>query len=152
MTRKTEDSNSGLQSDETDTFEWPDEKADQSEYHEALDLIAKKQLKQLPFIAGLTIFLGLLLFGLSVLIARVPSYLIPVLYCVGGGLVLFLLWAYLASRRCPQCRRFFARSPLQPDGSYTTSQQMNMTSQRISNVRVFRTLCRYCGHEWRVLR
>ncbi len=152
MSKKTDDFNSDLQSDETDTFEWPDEKADHSGYHEALDLIAKKQLKQLPFLAGLTIFLGILLFGLSVLIMRVPSSLIPVLYCVGGGIVLFLFWLLLSSRRCPQCRRFFARGPLQPEGSYTTSQQMNMTSQRISTVRVFRTLCRYCGHDWRVLR
>ena len=152
MSKKTDDLNSGLQSDETDTFEWPDEKADQSGYHEALDLIAKKQLKQLPFLAGLTIFFGILLFGLSILIARVPSSLIPVLYCVGGGIVLFLFWSYLASRRCPQCRRFFSRGPLHLEGSYTSSQQVNMTSQRISTIRVFRTRCRHCGHEWRVLR
>ena len=152
MSKKTDDLNSSLQSDETDTFEWPDEKADQPGYHEALDLIAKKQLKQLPFLAGLTIFLGILLFGLSVLIARIPSSLIPVLYCVGGGIVLFLLWLFLSSRRCPQCRRFFARGPLQSDGSYTTTQPVNMTTQRTSTVRVFRTHCRHCGHEWRVLR
>ncbi|RKZ05474.1 hypothetical protein DRQ25_16055 [Candidatus Fermentibacteria bacterium] len=152
MSKKTDDLNSSLQSDETDTFEWPDEKADQPGYHEALELIAKKQLRQLPFITGLTIVLGILLFGLSVLIARVPSSLIPVLYCAGGGIVLFLLWAFLSSRRCPQCRRFFARGSLEPEGSYTTTQPVNMTAQRTSTVRVFRTLCRHCGHEWRVLR
>ncbi len=152
MSKKTDDLNSGLQSDETDTFEWPDENADQPGYHEALELIAKKQLKQLPFLVGLTIFLGLLLFGLSVLVARVPSSLIPVLYCVGGGIVLFLFCFFLSSRRCPKCRRFFARGSLQPEGSYNTSQQMNMTSQRIFTVRVFRTMCRHCGYEWRVLR
>ena len=152
MSKKTDDLDSGLQSDETDTFEWPDEKEDQAGYYAALDLNAKKQLKQLPFLAGLTIFLGLLLFGLSILIARVPSSLIPVLYCVGGSIVLFLLCLFLSSRRCPKCRRFFARGSLEPEGSYTTTQPVNMTAQRTSTVRVFCTLCRHCGHEWRVLR
>lgn len=105
---------------------------------------------------GLTVVLCLLITVACVLPVLVPAALVPMLLVFAGCSLIAGAWLFLAWKRCPSCRRFFARGPLHQEGSYTNTTSVRLstggTAQRTNRVTVYKTRCRHGGHTWRVLR
>ena len=81
-------------------------------------------------------------------------YFWPFVFGFFGLTAFLLIWVILSIRRCPKCRRFFAREKLEFVGrsqgaSYVSSGNTTVTTL---NIDTYRTKCRYCNHEWIVTR
>jgi hypothetical protein len=123
---------------------------------EALNEEGTRQGKRIPYaiaftiLGGVVISIGCVLFG-SNSPARFPFLaVVGSIGLLGGG------WAILQAWRCPKCRRYFARGALWLEDTYTNTSSVTLedgsTGEQTNTVRVFRTRCIYCFHDWRVLR
>jgi len=123
---------------------------------DALNQEGAKQGKQIPYaiaftlLGGVVISVGCYLFGTGS-----PTEF-PFLAVVGSLGLMWAMWAILQVWRCPGCRRYFARGALWFEDSYTNTSSVTLedgsTGEQTNTVRVYRTRCRYCFHDWRVLR
>lgn len=58
--------------------------------------------------------------------------------CIGFG----VLWE-IYRRRCPQCKKFFAREVVHSAASYGSDLRHGMRKTTVSDCK-----CKYCGHTW----
>lgn len=59
--------------------------------------------------------------------------------CIGFG----VLWEVFR-RRCPQCKRFFARTIVRGNVSY----DVNYRRDHLNKTTVSQCQCKFCGHQW----
>ncbi|MCU0847546.1 MAG: hypothetical protein MUD12_06630 [Spirochaetes bacterium] len=135
----------------------PDNPPPRLSYHDGLAKIAEKQSRTMfiyPLIA-LFIFGGIM--GTYFSYGKWFFQLI-----IAGWIVLvtgFIALSLVFARRCPNCKRFFARQSLKYAGSYNTPARPIgslgpggspvQVSQRVD---AYKVRCRYCHHPWFVLR
>jgi hypothetical protein len=135
----------------------PDNPPPKLNVSDELALIAEKQYHELNFYP----LIALIIFGgiMGTYFAFNTQYFRTI---IAGWIILvvgFISWSLIRARRCPKCKRFFARikkdcvhsynGPSMPIGSLGPGGSPVHTRQRVN---VYEVRCRYCQHPWVILR
>jgi len=135
----------------------PDNPPPKLDVNKELSLIAEKQQHELNYypLIALLIVCGIM----GTIYAYDTRYFIPIIACWVVLAVGFISWLVIWGRRCPKCKRFFARvkmdavhgydGPSMPIGSLGPGGSPVQTRQRVT---VYEVRCRYCQHPWVILR
>ncbi len=136
----------------------PDNPPPKLDLDEAMVRLAEKQKRQLNILPLISLFIFGILMGIFLFRNTVYfKFVIVGLIFIAAG---FVIMMFILSRRCPKCKRFFARGPLQARGSFDSkiSTPIGSLGTGGSNVHtrhrinVYQTSCKYCKHSWMVLR
>lgn len=116
----------------------------------------ERQKKQMVYsLWGILAFF--VIFGVGSFLFITKSYFrYPFVYLIGIGIILFIAWLIILGFRCPSCKRHFARQGKEFVTSYQNTRTVTLegggTSQEVNTVHVYKVHCKFCGHEWVILR
>lgn len=135
----------------------PDNPIDELDIEKAISEIAEKQKNEMGYyiLAGFLIFAGIM----GTFLVRNTAFLKIAIGCwiicgISAGLLLWII-----PRRCPECRKFFARGALESvdqfNGPSTPIGSLGMGASPVHTrhrVTVYKTTCKHCQHQWIILR
>ncbi|MCU0848731.1 MAG: hypothetical protein MUD12_12670 [Spirochaetes bacterium] len=135
----------------------PDNPPPKLNVSDEISKIAEKQKREMKFYP----LIALMIFGgmMGTYFAFNTDYFRYVIAGWTALVIVSIILAVVMPRRCPKCRRFFARvklecvdsysGPSMPIGSLGTGGSPVHTSQRVN---VYEVRCRFCKHPWVILR
>ncbi|OHD11314.1 MAG: hypothetical protein A2Y41_03855 [Spirochaetes bacterium GWB1_36_13] len=121
---------------------------------EAHNILADKELKNFKWwvLSPVIIFVSMA----GIYFSWNKSYFFPVILTLIAIILLFLIMFFLSIKRCPSCKRYFAQGKLILRSSFNSIP--SLTSPGTSRVlttytmRLYSTSCKFCKHEWIVIR
>ncbi|MCK4667023.1 hypothetical protein KAU33_09750 [Candidatus Dependentiae bacterium] len=117
---------------------------------------AKRSSKQLTYsLWGILAFIIVSITAIVLYITK-SRLMVPLLIMVVLAVILLIIWLIISAYQCPSCKRHFARQGKEYFTSYqnttTVRLQSGGTGLQTNTVRVYKVHCKYCGHEWVILR
>ena len=126
------------------------------DYQHMMEEEAKRSSKQLTYsLWGILAFIIVSITAIVLYITK-SRLMVPLFIMVGLAVILLITWLIISAYRCPSCKRHFARQGKEYFTSYqnttTVRLQSGGTGLQTNTVRVYKVHCKYCGHEWVILR